>query len=457
MNVIVNVLLGLIGLGIVIFVHELGHFLAARIVGIGVDAFSLGWGPKVAGFRRGETEYRISAFPIGGYCLMKGENEFRAALENKSDTIPRDPGTFYGAAPWRRIVVSLAGPFANVVFAALVFIAVASIGYSVQTHENRIVLASGFPLDSKVPAADFPADRAGLLTGDRILSANGHKITDYYDLQEAITENSPGGRIGIYAWIEPLVASVAPGSSASLAGLQAGDRIVSLDGKAMDQVIGFLSQLKNHPETARIGIQRGLERLELPIVISWKDNGESNMGITFAATSRLVRSPNGLAALGDGLTQTAKTLSLTFRSLGLLVSKPKGGTLDLEVQRGNSELRLSVSPSLDGVNLMNSISGPARITWMVGNTASQSLGEGVVSGLAKSFDLLAFLSIGLFIMNLLPIPALDGGQILLFGLEALRRRPFKVLTIYRFQTIGAAVILAIFVLATVSDLIFFAG
>src|SRR5512133_2640173 len=131
MTLFLDVFLGLIGLGIVIFVHELGHFLAARAVGIGVEAFSLGWGPKIVGWKRGETEYRISAFPIGGYCMMRGEAQFRQAIETKSDEIPSAPGTFHGASPWRRIVVSLAGPFANVIFAAIVFVAVASIGYDV--------------------------------------------------------------------------------------------------------------------------------------------------------------------------------------------------------------------------------------------------------------------------------------------------------------------------------------
>ncbi|MEI6877366.1 MAG: site-2 protease family protein, partial [Spirochaetota bacterium] len=136
---------------------------------------------------------------------------------------------------------------------------------------------------------------------------------------------------------------------------------------------------------------------------------------------------------------------------------PDGTPLRLEVLRGTTRMSVLVQPSLEGVNVMSSLSGPARITWIVGNTATQGIGEGGASGLAKSFDLLAFLSIGLFIMNLLPIPALDGGQIILFAFEGIRRRPLKIKTIYRFQFTGAAIIFAIFILATVSDLIFFAS
>ena len=457
MTVVFSVILGLIGLGIVIFVHELGHFLAARAMGIGVDAFSLGWGPRVAGFRRGGTEYRISAFPIGGYCLMKGEDAFRKALESKSDQIPRDPGTFYGAAPWRRIVVSLAGPLANVAFAAVVFMIVAASGYSVQTHENRIVLASQFPLDTKTAPALYPADRAGLKTGDRIVAADGKPVRDYFDLQDAITTSNPGGRIGVFAWIDPEIKQVAEGSSAALAGLVAGDRIVTVDGAPIDQVMALYSYLRTRPERVVLGVTRAGSRLDFPLVITWKDSGESNLGLTFGSQSHIVRSPSLPAAAVDGLRETGKTFSLTLRSLGILVRHPDPKPLKVEVQRDSSQFGLSLLPSLEGVNVMNSLSGPARITWIVGSTASQGLGEGGVSGLSKSFDLLAFLSIGLFIMNLLPIPALDGGQILLFVFEGARRKPLKVRTIYRFQFVGAALVFAIFILATVSDLIFFAG
>ena len=104
---------------------------------------------------------------------------------------------------------------------------------------------------------------------------------------------------------------------------------------------------------------------------------------------------------------------------------------------------------------MNSLSGPARITWIVGNTATQGIGESGVQGLAKSFAQLAFLSIGLFIMNLLPIPALDGGQIIIFLVEMARRKPLRVATIYRVQILGAFFVFAIFILATISDFMFF--
>ncbi len=142
--VILTIILGLIGLGIVVIIHELGHFFAARAMGVEVEAFSVGWGPRIAGFVRKGTEWRFSAFPIGGYCKMKGEESFRKALEEKASELPREKGSYYGAAPWRRIVIALSGPLANVLLAFVIFVAVSTISYSTPTFPNRIVLLSEY-------------------------------------------------------------------------------------------------------------------------------------------------------------------------------------------------------------------------------------------------------------------------------------------------------------------------
>ncbi|MGO8694552.1 MAG: site-2 protease family protein [Rectinemataceae bacterium] len=453
-----TVFLGLIGLGLVVLVHELGHFMLARAMRVEVEAFSIGWGPRIVGLKRGRTEWKISAFPIGGYCKMKGEDSFRKALENKSDSLPREDGSFYGAAPWRRILISLAGPTANVIFAVLVFIVIAAIGYSVRSSPNRIALASEYQLVTGAPARSYPADAAGLKTGDRIVEANGRPITDYNAIQEVVAlsadkpislivdrdgsripititpvmdKDTGAGRIGVFSWVDPVVDKVASGSPAAIAGIQPGDTIVSIDGKPVRHVVEALSLLSSHPERAVFGIRRGDTTILTTLVLNWKSDDPTTLGgIDFRVPLKTVRSASIGAAVTMGLNETWKTFALSIQGLGMLFR---------------------------GVNVLKAVSGPARIVDLVGKSATEGLENGGSGGLALPFNILAFLSIGLFIMNLLPIPALDGGMIIMFLVESFRRRPLRPATIYRFQFVGAAFILAIFVLATVGDVLFFAA
>jgi regulator of sigma E protease len=171
-----TVLYGLLGLSIVVLIHELGHFMAARLVGIEVEAFSIGMGPKLFGLSRGGTEWRISAFPLGGYCRMKGEEGFKQALERKLEHIPAEKGSFYGEAAWKRILILLAGPFFNLLFAALLFGIVALVGLRVETLPNRIVLASDYPLLSGQTGGELsPAQPEGLKPGTGSSPSTGNR------------------------------------------------------------------------------------------------------------------------------------------------------------------------------------------------------------------------------------------------------------------------------------------
>jgi regulator of sigma E protease len=453
---IVTIFLGLIGLGLVVLVHELGHFAAARAMGVEVEAFSIGWGPRIAGFKRGATEWRFSALPLGGYCKMKGEESFRKALQDKASDMPREPGSFYGAAPWRRVVIALSGPLANVAFAIVAFMIVSTISYSVPTYSNRVVLLSEFNLGTKT-LASYPADAAGLQSGDRIIAVDGKKIGDFSDLLQNITlsANKPvklkierggivydktitpmldkdtgAGLMGVTYWADPVIGKVSEGSAAQIAGLLVGDKIVSIGGKPVRHAVEALSVLNSaKPERVAIGIERGGSPMELTAVLSWNAQGKSNLGIVFKTETHSVKGATSLGgAVAAGLDETWGTFDATLKGLGSL---------------------------FQGVDLFKALSGPARITYMVGQSASEGIQNSGQGGLAIPIEFLAFLSIGLFIMNLLPIPALDGGQIVMFVIEGVRRRGLKPLTIYRYQAIGTTFILAIFVVATIGDLLFF--
>ena len=455
---IVTIVLGLIGLGIVIIFHELGHFFAARAMGVEVEAFSVGWGPRLAGFTRGGTEWRFSVFPIGGYCKMKGEESFRRALEEKAPELPRESGTYYGAAPWRRVIIAISGPLANVILALLIFVMASTIGYSAPTFPNRIVLLSEYDLGApRLPS--YPADRAGLKSGDRIVAADGQPIGDFSDLLEKITlsankpialkierdgilydktvtpvmdKNTGGGLIGVSYWAEPIVGEVTSGSAAQIAGIAPGDRVVSIDGKEVRHAVEAFSFLNSSkPERTRIGIERDGKTTELSVVLNWSAQGNSNLGLSFKTETHVVRAASTFeGAIAAGAVQTWTTFQATLKGLGSL---------------------------FQGVNLLKALSGPARITYMVGQSAAEGIQHSASGGLALPLDFLGFLSIGLFIMNLLPIPALDGGQILMFVVEGIRRRALRPITIYRYQFVGATFILAIFVVATVGDMLFFAA
>lgn len=449
---IITILLGLLGLGVVVFFHELGHFIMARAMGVEVDEFSLGWGPKLAGFTRGRTTYRISALPIGGYCRMKGEESYKKAIEEGLDDFPRERGSYFGAPPLKRIAIALGGPLMNIVFAFAVFAAVNGAGYEVRSWGTRVVLASDFE-----PGA-YAADAAGLRTGDELIAVNGRALRSFADIQEAIAlsadrelvielerdgqrqslvarpaldRESGAGRLGIYPWIDPRVASVKPGSAAALAGLQGGDRIVAADGRPVRHGVELARYIEERrPSRLALSYERGGRVDEASLILSYPQDGQTETGIAWELNRYTVRSESLASALSDGYKTTSTAVVGTYRGLASLFR---------------------------GVEVLKAVSGPARITWAVGQVATDGFSGGMAAGLTVSFNFLAILSIGLFVMNLLPIPLLDGGWIVLFVIEALRGKAAKVKTVLRYQTVGFVAIAGLFLLTTLADILFFSG
>lgn len=446
----VTIILGLVGLGIVVFFHELGHFLAARMVGVEVEEFSLGWGPRLITRRWGRTAYSISALPIGGYCRMKGEDSYRKAIESGLDDFPKEPGSFFGAPPAKRIIIALGGPVMNVVLAFFMYLGIMAVGYTVQSWDDRIILASS--LDAKT----YPADAAGLRTGDRILEINGKRIGTFSEIQESIAlsarrptdmivdrdgatvairitpeldKDSGAGRIGIYPWIEPLVATVDPAGAAAFAGLEPGDTITAIDGvhvKTTMDIVGYLAAHK--PSKLVVQYVRSGTTLESDVVMTYGPDGSADLGLGWKTTTLSVKAHSLAEAVSLGLAETSKTISATYRGIASLFM---------------------------GTNVLKAISGPVRITWMVGTVAASGFSTATPGGLSVAFNFLAALSIGLFAMNLLPIPLLDGGSIVLYLFELVRRKAAKVKTVLRYQTIGMVAVAALFILSTLSDVLFF--
>ncbi len=450
---LLNVLIGLIGLGIVVFVHEAGHLIAAKAVGIEVETFSIGWGRKLAGFNFKGTEYQISVFPFGGFCKMKGEVLLQRAWDEGADRIPEEKGAFFSARPSQRILVAAARPLVNLLFAILVLSVIWGIGFSVMTFENRIVLAADYSSDGE----QMPAAAAGLETGDRIVAIDATETRSFRQIQERVAQSagreisltverngdrfertlvpqldtsSGAGLIGIYPWIDPVVAAVSEGSPAEIAGVRPGDRIDSAAGQQIRHSMEFLNVMGRTGRRVPIELQRNGQQVQTEIVPGSREDGGLYLGITFQAVEMPSPSLTPPEALARGTREAFSTLALTVRSIALL---------------------------FQGVDLTQAVAGPIRITYFVGEVATAGLSGGIGGGLRAFFNFLSLVSIALFFMNLLPIPVLDGGQILLYTVEGISRRPLHPKLVYRYQMIGTAIILTLIVFAFFSDILFLAG
>ena len=446
-----KILLGLLGLGIVVFVHELGHFLLARLMGIGVDAFSIGWGKPILKKKIGDVEYRLGLFPLGGYCKMKGDSEYEEAYNKNLKGIKAEDGSYFAAHPFKRAIACVGGPLFNLIFAVLVLSVIWGIGFEVNTLGNRIILVSDV-----VPGSINPADEAGLKTGDRIVTIKGKKTETFHEIQEIIAVN-PGeefpleverngtihtlqvkpamdkstgaGRIGVYFWTDPLIEDISPGSPAEIAGLRKGDRVLKINGSELPNTMELIKILDEKPAVLNIEFLRNGLNANTALIPIYGDKGEVSLGISWEAiryhTPRLW--PH--LALVKGVAEAWKTFSVSVKSLSLLFK---------------------------GVDLTKAVSGPVRITYMVGDAAAEGFREGLGAGISSMANFLALISIALCIMNLLPLPILDGGMILLFLVEGLRRKPIHPRFVSVFQTVGVVIIAGLMFFAVFGDILYLA-
>ena len=442
-----KILLGLFGLGIVVFVHESGHFLGARAMGIAVETFSIGWGKALVKKKIGETEYRLSLFPMGGYCKMRGDSDYQKAYETKADEYP--PGSYFGVKPWRRIVVCIAGPLFNLLFSMLVLTIIWGVGFEVETLDNRIVLASDI-----TPGETYPADKSGLLTGDRIVLIGSNEIANYHDIQEAIIPNAEvtlpvrvdrngvlidltlrplldkstgAGKIGVYFWTDPIIAGVSPGGLGEKAGLQAGDRIVRINGEDFPYTVAIFRILQNNPPELAVEFERAgiLHTTLIPV----SENGQEGIDLGIAYHTLRYRSPrySPLGALAKGSHEAWKTLVISVQSLSLLFR---------------------------GIDLTRAVSGPVRITYLVGEAAAEGFEQSFGAGVSSMASFLSLISIALCMMNLLPLPILDGGLVILFVIETIKGKALHPKAIFAFQTLGVVLICSLMLFAFFGDILF---
>ena len=358
---------GILCLFFLILFHEIGHFLAARIFGVKVESFSIGFGPVLLHRSIKGTDYRISLFPLGGYCGMKGEKDFSKALEEKLPYIEADGDSLYGIHPLKRGAIGLAGPLFNLIFAVLAYSVISFTGYTYWTYSNRILIPEG---------AESPAETAGIKSGDRITEINGHATDDFSAVIRQV--------------------SVRPDENLEIT--------VDRNGEMM--TVHVHSMLDKDSGTGRIGVAADTSEL--------LEKEAERRGF-----------PGCLAA---GLSESAETAIMTVKSLGILFR---------------------------GVELKNTVSGPARVTDILGTAVQQGFSEGFRQGLAGMLSLMAVISLSLFIMNLLPVPVLDGGLILAAAAETVFRKKMNPKFMYYIQFIGLAFIAAVFIIGLAGDISYF--
>lgn len=465
MNTLLNIACGFIGIGLVIFIHEAGHLVAAQLSHITVEVFSFGMGPKIFSWPWKGIEFRLSMIPLGGYCKLKGADDLTRALEAKAPAfVHTESGSLFGASPFHRFIMYLAGPLSNIIFAVLMYALFFSISYNTVSDPARIVVTSDYPQLLGIEQNDNAAFLAGLQTGDIVTAINGNPIRDYQMMLEVLSEETvlsptqftvlrngqektvsvnPAGvtpdkapRYGISSFLEPVVDVVQPNSPEQQAGLQSGDRIISAGQSAVTNMLDILSALQAPEGTPQsYTIERKQEGITTTHHISFfplhDDQGKPQLSFSLVSGSRPVKGANIVESLGKAVQHTGMMMVTTVQSLfNLLI--------------GQASLR-------------DTFTGPWRASMLIGNITTHGFREGFSSGLRALLYLLGIVSVSLAIANLLPVPALDGGFMLICLLEAIRRKQFAPRTYMCIQIIGMICIIAIIGIMSLADLRYYLG
>jgi len=392
-------------LGLLVLIHEFGHYAVAKLCGVRVEVFSIGFGKRLLGFRKGDTDYRISALPLGGYVKMSGENPLEPSTG--------DPGEFMSHPRWQRFLIALAGPVMNIVFAVALLT-----GVFMRHYEHPAFLEE--PVTLGWVAEGSPAASAGLQAGDRILRIDsfqnptwedlGYRMLLYVDqpvelavqrgeqifatkirvpaADEAKHPGDPGWQPKDAVTVQKVEAELPAGK----AGMQPGDQIVAADGKpiiALPALQAYLQKVQEKP--VELTVLRNGQPLKLSVtpVLNKPDGAEKpyyRLGFSAPSTMKVTRLSFG-AALG-------KSVEVNKRFSGLIV----------ELLQRVAQRKMSIKQ----------FDGPIGI----GRAAGEAAQQGVVSLIL----LTAAISLNLGIFNLLPIPIMDGGVILLLAIEGIMRR-----------------------------------
>ncbi len=416
-------------LGVLVFVHEAGHFLTAKWVGVRVKVFSLGFPPKIIGRTWGDTEYRIGALPLGGYVKMAGDNPLEAT---------GDPEEFMSRSKWERLAILFAGPVMNLVLAVLILTVLFMVGIDRPAGLDD-------PAVVRFVAEDSAASRAGLEPGDQIVAIDGAPIENWRDalddflvsanetltvsllrdgetIERDVIVEARGedeiGYAGVFPAVQPQVLRLREDFPAERAGMQPDDVITKVDGAPIfyyTELIDAIEARDGAP--VLIGVLRVDETLEFDLTPQ-KDGDRWLIGIEFNPSPTVIyQVSNPALAFAAALGETERFTRLTFIVLGRL---------------------------LTGRASVNTLSGPIGIAEASGETARR--------GPRQLFMFMAFLSLNLGILNLLPIPLLDGGHMAVIAIEGLAGRDFSLRAKERILQVGFVMLMLLMVTVIYVDL-----
>ena len=443
-----TVLSFIVVIGILILIHEWGHFIVARLMGVGVERFSIGFGPVLLRWRGRETEYCLSVIPMGGYVKMMGEE---SPLEGGA-ALPYDPAKAFAGKPlWARFLIVFAGPGMNFVLAAVIFAFVlATVGRPV------------WPAVVGRVAPDSPAATAGLQTGDTIASADGRRIAHWEDLDRAVVASS--GRplrltvaragaasevsvtprlteardpifkdthhtweIGVGPQLLPQIGSVNPGSPAEKAGLKPGDVVVAVAGQPVFTPEELMQGIQRRAaQTFEVTVDREGRRIPLTVTanaVKEKNAAGEDVEVGRIGVGIVTRTVNyepypPHKALWYGAVKTWDMTALTAKGLWKIVSR-----------------------QIDSSN----IGGPIQIASEAGRQAKE--------GPASLALFTAIISVNLALLNLLPVPMLDGGHLFFFVIEGVMGRPLSLRKREAAQQLGFVLLMLLMVYALYNDLV----
>lgn len=425
----ITILSFLFVLGVLVFVHELGHFLVARWHGVRVITFSLGFGPKILKFQRGDTEYCISVIPLGGYVKLAGET-----MEEVQGGAPDE---FMSKSKWVRFQVYLAGPVMNILLAIVVSAAVLSRGASVPLYIKAV------PVIGSV-AAGSPAEVAGLRVGDRVVDIDGESVSTWDAVELAVltkagrelsigalrdgqtvhirvTPAASGrfetGEIGIGPVMRPEITQVNPHSPAEEGGLRAGDVLVAVDGARGVSHHDTIERIHN---SANKPLVLTVERAGAPVdvtVVPRGAEGAALIGVVISEYEVQHIDPTAMQAIKMSLAQNWEHTVMIGKTIRGLITR------DTPVQQ---------------------LMGPVGMAQLSGSAAE--------IGWTALFGLMAMISLNLGLLNLMPVPVLDGGHIAILAVEAIARRDLSARVKERVLMTGVSLVVLLMVTVIYNDI-----